>query len=304
MSDVGILVGRFQVASLHTAHINIIEKVCAEHNEVIVFLGVSPLLSSFRNPLDMITRKKMIQTEFPNIIVSHVMDQKEDKFWVEELDRRIKELVPVGKVTLYGGRESFIKQYKPHGQFKCKELDLIESMSGTENREIVSNTVISSEDFRRGVIYGCRNRWKNSYQCTNIACLSENEELVLLGKKRGQHQWRFLGGFVDPSDESLEHAARREFTEETSHGEPTKMISLGSFRVDDWRYKNEPDKIMTAFFVTKLMFGPVTPGDDIEELRWIKLKDIHDCNTPLVSGHLILFNYLEQYIKGKSSDRK
>ena len=44
-SDVGIIVGRFQVADLHPAHIDLIETVVKAHKRVHILLGVSPLIT-------------------------------------------------------------------------------------------------------------------------------------------------------------------------------------------------------------------------------------------------------------------
>ena len=51
---------------------------------------------------------------------------------------------------------------------------------------------------------------------------------------------------------------------------------IGSFRVDDWRYRSERDKIMTTLFKAKYLFGHLEPSDDVEELRWFDLKDLKE----------------------------
>ena len=41
-TDVGIIVGRFQVDELHDAHVDLIQYVFDQHPKVIIFLGLSP----------------------------------------------------------------------------------------------------------------------------------------------------------------------------------------------------------------------------------------------------------------------
>lgn len=96
---------------------------------------------------------------------------------------------------------------------------------------------------------------------------------------------------MSPTDSSLEAAARREVTEET-HIEVSALEYIGSFLVDDWRYRNEVDKVMTTVFLARYMFGAIQPDDDIEELKWFRLNRKFDfaglvaSHKPLLSGVL------------------
>jgi len=113
----------------------------------------------------------------------------------------------------------------------------------------------------------------------------------LLAKKPGEKGYRLIGGFVSPSDTSLETAARREVLEET-HIEISALDYIGSYLVDDWRYCNEIDKVMTTVFLAHYMFGAIQPDDDIEELKWFHLSRKFDFDSlvawhkPLLSGVL------------------
>jgi bifunctional NMN adenylyltransferase/nudix hydrolase len=66
-ADVGILVGRFQVPQLTQGHIDLIQQVVENHSKTIIFLGLSPLKCSLRNPLDFETRKQLILDKFPSV---------------------------------------------------------------------------------------------------------------------------------------------------------------------------------------------------------------------------------------------
>jgi bifunctional NMN adenylyltransferase/nudix hydrolase len=274
--EIGIIIGRFQVHHLHSAHTHLIENVISNHKKVIIFLGVSPLISTKKNPLDFTARKRMINEKYPEVNVLQLPDKRTDEEWSKNLDQRIKEVFPIGQVLLYGGRDSFIPHYKGH--FDVTELHQDVYVSGTEIRKEASEEIVSSEKWRAGVIYQAYNRYPVSYQTVDIAVLDTSKdrpERFLLARKPGEDLYRFIGGFVDPSDENLEVAARREFKEETgSNAEIGKCKYLASFRVDDWRYRSETDKIMTSLFVATWQFGTITPSDDISELRWFLVEEL------------------------------
>ena len=271
-NKIAVIVGRYQVHELHQAHQEIIEEVMQKHNKVVLFLGVSVVLGSTRDPLDFVARKKMIQDNYPALTILAIPDMRSDEEWSKMLDDRIREVYPMGDILLYGGRDSFIKCY--HGTFETKELAAKVSLSGTEIRKHVSEEVKGSKDWRAGVIYGTYNRYPISYQTVDVAVFNEDQSEILLARKPNETLFRFVGGFVSPSDSSLEHAAKREFAEEAGGAEIEIEEYVGSFRVDDWRYRNERDKIMTTLFKAKYIFGALKASDDISELKWFKVKDM------------------------------
>src|SRR3990172_9189558 len=111
-TDVGVIIGRFQIHELHEAHRDLINAVRAKHGRVIIFVGLSPLRNTPTNPLDFNTRKRMIQETYPDIEVYYVEDNPSDYIWSKNLDREItKWLKPFQTATLYGSRDSFIPSY-------------------------------------------------------------------------------------------------------------------------------------------------------------------------------------------------
>jgi len=118
-----------------------------------------------------------------------------------------------------------------------------------------------------------------SYQAVDIVVIRKETNEILLGRKWANRkaripkaELRFLGGFVDPSDPSLEFAARRELREEAGVNlEVSDPVYIGSFRVDDPRYKDKTDKIMSAVFLTQFVYGFAKGGDDIAETVWAKI---------------------------------
>lgn len=271
--EIGVIIGRFQLHQLHKAHCDVIESVLSNHKKVILFLGVTKVIGSSSNPLDFASRKAMIQEKYPEIVVLSLPDTRSDEIWSRNLDSRIREVFQIGNVLLYGSRDSFIPHYK--GQFDTAELEQEIYVSGTEVRKQVSEEIKSSKEWRAGVIYGSYNRYSTSYQTVDVAVFNEEENQILLAKKPGEDKYRFIGGFVDVKDTSLEHTAKREFMEEAG-AEISITGYIGSFRVDDWRYRSERDKIMTTLFKAKYLFGHLEPSDDVEQLRWFDLKDLKE----------------------------
>ena len=106
--------------------------------------------------------------------------------------------------------------------------------------------------------------------------------------------WQSVTGSKDHLDEPLIETAVREVAEET-HIEVSALEYIGSYLVDDWRYRNEIDKVMTTVFHASYVFGAIQPDDDIEELKWFKLNGKFDlasvvpAHKPLLSGVLEAF---------------
>ncbi len=287
VKEIGVIVGRFQVPELHAGHIELIQKVLDNHKRVVIFLGISPVLVTKKNPLDFITRKEMILKVFANVTIVALPDMPNDDDWSKELDKRLREVCPMGTPLLYGGRDSFIKYYGGH--FETTELDGIGDFSGTEIRKEVSQAIKASPDFRAGVIFAAYNQYPKVFPTVDVAIMKGDE--VLLGRKPHQTLFRFIGGFVDPTDDSFEKAAQREAQEETGV-EVGNLQYIGTARIDDWRYRNEVDKIITTLFTADYVLGNATAQDDIAELRWFKMKDLKEGD--FVKEHQVLWGLLEE----------
>lgn len=285
-TDVGVLVGRFQVDNLHEAHIKLIKGVVDEHEKVIIFLGLSPARVTRNNPLDFESRKQMILDEFPDVNILYIKDNPSDEAWSKNLDEQIADLVgPTSTVTLYGGRESFIRLY--HGKYPTCELEQESYVSGSEIRQKVSKKVKSSPEFRAGVIWGAYNQYPKAIPTVDIAIWNDKSDSLLLARKKDEELYRFIGGFAQNGPYEVE--ARREVSEE-AHIEISDPQYLGSHVVDDWRYRREVDKIVTMLFEAKHVFGKPTPDDDIYELRWFEVKKIKE--EDLVKEHRPLLKML------------
>lgn len=284
----GVIIGRFQTPELHSEHIKLIQYVLDRHEKVILFLGVSTTLANKKHPMDFITRKYMIEEQFgvSKLTIMPLSDNKSDEIWSKQLDSKIKEVFPLGSVTIYGSRDSFIPYYK--GVNKTLELQPDIFVSATDIRELASKKVIASPEFRAGIIYSVYNQFPIVYSTVDIAIIKDDE--ILLGQKLNETEWRFIGGFVDVTDESDEAAAKRETLEETGL-EVADLEYVCSMQVEDWRYRGIKDRsIMTRFFKAKYIFGCPTPQDDINALKWFKLTP--ELENILVEEHKKLFKKL------------
>lgn len=290
--EVGVIIGRFQSPTLHAGHIELINWVCSRHQKVIIFIGMSTLRGTINNPLDFESRKQMILAKFPEVNVLYIKDVRCDSAWSKTLDSSIGDLItPNQRVTLYGSRDSFIPYY--NGRFETVELEGSKQLSATEIRNKTSEKCLNSDDFRSGVTWAAYNKYPTVYSTVDVAIFNEDQSKILLGRKKNEKKFRFIGGFSDVSSSSFEEDARREVFEETNLS-ITDPVYLGSCRIDDWRYRKEKDKINTTLFYAKKFSGQEKASDDIEEIKWFNYNELTE--NDLMEEHGILLNKLKSKI--------
>lgn len=291
----GVIVGRFQTPYLTEGHKFLISEVYKRHQNLIVFIGVHKTQPTRRNPLDFETRKQMILESYSNAIVLPIHDNVRDDLWCAYLDELIKQKVQEHiatnfrnktisdrdiNVCLYGSRDSFLKFY--NGNYPTEEVQTEINASASEIRAHVANTIECSEAFRKGQIYAIWNRFSSPYLAVDVAMIDRAH--VLLGRKAGETAWRFIGGFVDNTDESMEAAAHRELIEEASCKEPgaglvvDEFELIGQARIEDWRYSGDDENIFSAFFACKYISGAIEANDDIEQVKWHPIPDLLSIN--------------------------
>jgi hypothetical protein len=161
----GAIVARFQVATLHSGHLHLINSILAKVDKLVILLG-EPGLPNPRNPLSFDIRKEMILQSFPDkdITFYQIRDHKEDHIWSQNLDLHLSNHE---NVTLFGSRDSFRKYYK--GNLPYEEIPELEGFTGTDAREKILAMAyenMNCEAFRMGVIYGFNQR--TDYQSNDL----------------------------------------------------------------------------------------------------------------------------------------
>lgn len=293
-----VIIARFQSPYLHDGHHDLIKQVRASHNKLIIVLGVSPIMGSRKNPYDYYTREKMIKKDYPEIVILPISDHPSDAAWSQNLDMLLKGVFPAEQFVLYGSRDSFIPYYS--GKFEAVELPEHGDYNATEIRKQYADKVFDSNDFRAGILYAYYNQYTKVYPTVDIALFRNNKTELLLGKKATNNKWRFVGGFADAEDANYETAAARELKEECGDLEFSAMTYETSQKIDDWRYRNEADKIVTLLFSCDYIAGEAKAQDDIIGLDWIKLSDIPQLMKDGLTNkeHGALFNFIiNKYLK-------
>ena len=302
----GVIVARLQVPWLTEAHKELIQTVLDKHPKVLIFLGLSPLKGTINDPFDFQPRKQMVleeypHTKYPNLHIGYIKDMRGDEEWSKQLDSLIRDqLSPKDTVVLYGSRDSFIPHYK--GGYPTIELEQTRDVSGSELRLQVAQAPQSDPKFRAGVVWATHQRFPTVYSTVDVLLFDTKERRILLGRKPAEKQYRYIGGFADPTDESFEKAAARELYEESTL--PAGTIEyVGSQRVDDWRYRNNPsEKIITHLFLGTYTFGSAKAADDIAEVRWFKYDDFN-AELNLVEEHRPMWAKYKAFIDAKWPDR-
>jgi bifunctional NMN adenylyltransferase/nudix hydrolase len=282
MNKVGVVIGRFQVPKLHVGHRILLDTARRQNNTLVVLVGTrlagQPVL---QDPLPFESIKHMILQYESSAVVLKILDVPDDnEQWSRDVDFLVAASSPCGsEPTLYGSRDSFIQSYQ--GEYRCQYVDAVKGkgLSGTQIRERVGRSYPRNHDERQGAIWALENKFINPFPCVDVAIMAPSMtpgcRRILLGRKKNEDKWRLPGGFVDPG-ETWEQAAIREVREET--GMDVRLLKyLGSFVVNDSRYRGTPEDITTSLFLasSKYMGWQIPIAfDDLEEAEWFEFEDL------------------------------
>lgn len=261
------IIGAFQTPELHEGHMELFDYVLSNHEIVNVYVCLAPIVDD-KNFLDFNQRKCMILEKYPNVNIFYIKDTKEDLEWSNTLDGMISDVLrPTQKPLLYGSKESFIDKYTAAGgRFDTEEFVPTTLVSSQMVREKLSRSMISNKYVRIGMYLASLMRYPTAYTTVDIAIMDDNRKSIWLGQKKGETQWRFIGGFSDPRSYTLEDDAIRETMEET-HIELSYPEYVFSTLINDWRYRFSRDKIKTTFWIGDRVGGDPRPDDDIVAIR-------------------------------------
>src|ERR1035437_9137679 len=156
--SVGIIVGRWQVPSLHSGHLGLLNHVANLHKNILIVVGSTTAKGTVKDPMDFQTRKSLFDSFISSkvytngwIKIAELYDQSSDEMWSQNLDALVAANFPGRQVVLYGGRDSFLSFYS--GIYPTQEVREIAAAEGTSIRASVAKMPLANEDFRRGVIY-------------------------------------------------------------------------------------------------------------------------------------------------------
>jgi bifunctional NMN adenylyltransferase/nudix hydrolase len=307
-NSVGVIIGRFQGDQLHAGQLELITSVMRNHNSVAILLGEPPIKNRGRkDPLSYRDRiglfDQFMQSETSSVSLHMLPDVESDEEWSANLDTLVKTLFPTKKIILYGGKDSFIPTYT--GNLNTKQVDTLPGWDGTDLREVISSRERNSPDFRAGKITATLNRFAVSYQVVDVAMVDYKKETVVMGgKKLWGNYYGFPGGFVSPTDGSLEIAAARELHEETRKNNicSSEMRYLGSTQIVDWRYKHE-DRILSAMFVidASTTWGKLQAGDDLDQVYELPINE--ETRQQVRPSHQPLWDLLIKHMNAKKENK-
>jgi len=295
MSKLAVIIGRFQTPYLHKGHIKLIEEAKSISNDILILIGCTAAVGTDKNPLDFETRKSLFYPHLSKHPILPLHDMPSDKDWSDQIDKIIGDDLGFKEAVIFGGRDSSIEGYYS-GKHKIKIIEEHGNHSSTILRQRAGTDPIECPNFRSGIIYHAENRYPIVYSTVDVAIIYHNEhskeDAILMGRKGDK--FNFIGGFVDPQDQDLVGAAERELQEETGFKVSKDVSDLKykfSHKVEDTRYKNSKDSILTHFFTAntiKEYYPQLSEIQDKEftEFKWIpaneeSLDEIADAHKPL-----------------------
>lgn len=291
---VGVVIGRFQLPALHKAHEELLRQTKMDNDVLCVIIGQAPLDGYVvEHTLSFHQRQAVVRRKFPDAVILPNPDAKHDPDWNVQLEKLISLTFPGADVRLYGGRDSFLAHYT--GPRNTVQIDQITDISATKVRKsLIEQT---DESFLKGQIYGMQKQFPHAYGTVDVAIVRDGAggPEVLLIKRADTKEWAFPGGFVDPTDDTVEFAGRREVFEELGLTCEGKMVYAGTAKITDWRYRRCRDQIMTTFFVTPYSFGNPSPNpDEVDEAKWFPCDY---ATPPVCETHVPLWHMMNESLE-------
>lgn len=290
---VGVIPARFQVPDLHVGHRHLIDYVRERHKKVLIMLGSSGGLPTTQNPLPFEVRAAMVKEAYPDVDVVEVLDHPLSHiYWSKNVDDIIAKRFPEMLPTLYGSRDSFIPKYT--GTFATHVVPAVSEVSGTDIRDAI--TAPTTREGREALIYAAQSRYPICYRTVDVAIIDPRTgKILLIGKDVHNGLLSFPGGFNEQKGESDWRAALRERREELPGIRTGKLKYIGSYPIDDPRYRRSRDGITTTFFYTLFKGGTPSAGDDAQQVFWVSPQELlerlvpwhHELAEVLLSKHRV-----------------
>ena len=319
MKTVGVFFVPFQTVTIPQPHRDTLEQMFKNFNAVVIALKVRRVTPTKNAPLDFSAREEMIRAylgpkQKPVFIVP-VVDKKYPHDQVAALDNAVTALFSEGRKLYLFTDSDFVNLYKENGGKMTISPGTAQMFSMFEEGERMSHVdapvSLSSEEFRRGLVYGMNSQFPISWPTIDMAIRRvvlvnreappHGEIRYLFGKKPGEKGWRFPGGFKDREDPNFEAAVWREGSEEVLKKgvEPQNVFTfpryITSRNVGDWRYRGEKDGITTLFYQVTFTGteDQIMAGDDLCDSAWLTLDEVR--KQGIEGEHIYLLDSLEGF---------
>jgi len=210
-----------------------------------------------------LTNEAINTTEFP--IPSCYIES-----YLKEVDNYA---ITILKYSAFKDKNSIISEIKEkYPQYD--DIKIVENLAYTT--DINYFDVLPNDSFRLGLYAATQHRYASGQPTVDV--LIRYEDKILLGYKNKLKKYVLCGGFYDVEDDSFEESAIRETLEETNLIVDSPRY-LFSHKINDIRYQNSKDRIITTVFkVEPKDITSLKASDDLDEVKWFTLKEIEESN--------------------------
>ena len=264
---IGVIVGRFQLDSLHEGHQKLIRNAIIECDRVIVLIGTR-IVRCPDNPLPSQMVLQVLELSGLALDIYEIKDRRKNSSWINDLKLKVESLTnPEDDVFFYGSRDSFLSHLSK--KENIIEVPEILNVSATKQRESIGyeNDVM----FRKGYIKSIQDQFPAHFAVVD-ALITDGVNVLLGHKPSG---YCLIGGFADAEDIDLESACIREVFEETGL-KVTEPNFIMTAQCRDWRYSKTRQPFTTVFEFKVKNFEGYKANDDIDYIKIIPLTEVNE----------------------------
>lgn len=277
---IGVLIDTFQYIKLPKKLKKLAKKLQKECDEFLILVSLKEIKNTTNQFLDYNTINDWLKRKFPKATIHQIVDCESNFHFSQQIVEKIydKTTSPDWRTLIYAFNDT-LEHY--NGSYEINSL-------GARHVENIGMRKIGGKQYRRGMMDASIIRYATGFPTIDVVAYQYSVESnkILLGRKEGSDNWHLPGGFFDPQkDNSFLDTAKRELFEETSI-QAEVLKHFDSMKVDDYRYKNEFDKIITTIYEFQIPFETVlNPTDDLIEVRMFSCDEIMKDEFPIMKSH-------------------